>query len=60
MKIKIRIDDPHTRAVWETVQKAKAEVEAWPAWKRGEAPATSADAIPALSPPHASSGTSES
>lgn len=36
MKIKIRIDDPETRAVWETAQKAKAEVERWPAWKRGE------------------------
>jgi hypothetical protein len=36
MKIKIRIDDPETRAVWETAQKAKAEVESWPAWKRGE------------------------
>jgi deoxycytidylate deaminase len=36
MKIKIRIDDPQTRAVWEAAQKAKAEVESWPAWKRGE------------------------
>lgn len=35
-KIKIRIDDPETRAVWETAQKAKAEVARWPAWKRGE------------------------
>lgn len=36
MKIKIRIDDPQTRAVWEAALKAKAEVEGWPAWKRGE------------------------
>ncbi len=36
MKLKIRIDDPQTRAVWETVLKARAEVESWPAWKRGE------------------------
>jgi len=37
MKLKIRIDDPETRAVWETAKRAKAEVESWPAWKRGEA-----------------------
>ncbi len=36
MKIKARIHTPETRAVWETAQKAKAEVERWPAWKRGE------------------------
>jgi hypothetical protein len=36
MKIKIRIDDAETRAVWETAHRAKAEVESWPAWKRGE------------------------
>lgn len=36
MKIKIKLDDPETRAVWEAVQKAKAEVASWPAWKRGE------------------------
>lgn len=40
MKLKIRIDDEETRALWETAKKAKAkakaEVESWPAWKRGE------------------------
>ena len=36
MKLKIVIDDPETRAVWETAQAAKAEVAAWPAWKRGD------------------------
>lgn len=36
MKLKIVIDDPETRAVWETAQRAKAEVAAWPAWKRGD------------------------
>jgi hypothetical protein len=36
MKLKIRIDDDETRALWETAKKAKAEVESWPAWKRGE------------------------
>ena len=35
-KIKIRLDDPHTRAVWESALAAKREVESWPAWKRGE------------------------
>ena len=37
-KVKISLDDPETRAVWETAQRAKAEVAAWPAWKRGDAP----------------------
>lgn len=35
-KIKIRLDDPKTRAVWDTVLRAREEVAAWPAWKRGE------------------------
>jgi hypothetical protein len=36
MKLKIRIDDEETRALWETAKQAKAEVASWPAWKRGE------------------------
>lgn len=36
MKLQIVIDDPETRAVWETAQRAKAEVAGWPAWKRGD------------------------
>lgn len=36
MKLKLKLDDPHTRQVWQAVQRAKAEVAAWPAWKRGE------------------------
>ena len=36
MKLTILIDDPETRAIWETAQRAKAEVASWPAWKRGE------------------------
>lgn len=36
MKLKIRLDDPKTRAVWEAAKRAKAEVEGWPRWKRGE------------------------
>ena len=44
MKLKIRIDDEETRALWETAKKAKAEVDSWPAWKRGElVPRVSAD-----------------
>ena len=35
-KVRIRLDDEHTRAVWETVQRARAEVASWPAWKRGD------------------------
>ena len=34
MKLEIVLDDPEARAVWETVQRAKAEIEAWPSWKR--------------------------
>jgi hypothetical protein len=36
MKLKLKLDDPQTRAVWDTVQRAKEEVANWPAWKRGE------------------------
>lgn len=36
MKLKIRIDDDETRALWEAAKRAKAEVDSWPAWKRGE------------------------
>jgi beta-ureidopropionase / N-carbamoyl-L-amino-acid hydrolase len=35
-KIRINLDDPHTRAVWEAALAAKREVASWPAWKRGE------------------------
>jgi len=35
-KIKIRIDDQKTRDIWNAALRAKAEVESWPAWKRGE------------------------
>ncbi len=37
MKLKLKLDDQETRAVWATVQRAKDEVAGWPAWKRGEA-----------------------
>ena len=46
MKLKIRIDDEETRALWETAKKAKAEVESWPAWKRGELVARPSADIP--------------
>lgn len=36
MKIKLKLDDQETRAVWDAAQKAKTEVASWPAWKRGE------------------------
>lgn len=35
-KIKINLDDPETRAVWDAALEAKREVASWPAWKRGE------------------------
>lgn len=39
-KLKLSLDDPHSRAVWQAVQRANAEVAAWPAWKRGESTET--------------------
>jgi hypothetical protein len=44
MKVKLKLDDQETRAVWETAQRAKADVASWPAWKRGEDPTTIAKA----------------
>jgi hypothetical protein len=52
MKLKIRIDDEETRALWETAKKARAEVESWPAWKRGElVPRVAAETDNAISEP---------
>jgi len=52
MKLKIRIDDEETRALWETAKKAKAEVDSWPAWKRGDlVPRVSADTDTAAAEP---------
>lgn len=51
MKVKIVIDDPETRAVWETAQRAKAEVAGWPAWKRGDEAEGPAAAGPSQAPP---------
>jgi hypothetical protein len=41
-KIKISLEDPEIREVWETALEARREVENWPAWKRGEDIAASA------------------
>jgi hypothetical protein len=57
MKIKILIDDPETRAVWETAQRAKVEVAAWPAWKRGDQPETPAASSASAQPRHATTNT---
>lgn len=43
-KIKIRLDDPETRAVWRAALRARDEVARWPAWKRGEVAAGSDEA----------------
>ncbi len=53
MKIKLRLDDQETRAVWDAAQKAKTEVASWPAWKRGEetTASTTATATVATSKP---------
>jgi len=47
-KIKISLEDPEIRKIWEAALEAKREVESWPAWKRGEDVATTAgDDVPA-------------
>jgi len=35
-KIKIRLDDPQVRKVWETAKRAATEVAMWPDWKANE------------------------
>jgi hypothetical protein len=35
-KIKISLDDPEVRKIWNTALEARREVASWPAWKRGE------------------------
>lgn len=42
-KIKISLENPEIRKVWETVLEARREVASWPAWKRGEDVATDSD-----------------
>lgn len=57
-KIKISLEDPETRAIWNAALRARDEVASWPAWKRGEddlpgeseAPAPSATASDASNP----------
>lgn len=50
MKIKLRLDDHETRAVWDAAQKAKTEVASWPAWKRGEVKTVTAASSSASKP----------
>ncbi|HWO24835.1 MAG TPA: hypothetical protein VNO30_39105 [Kofleriaceae bacterium] len=42
-KIKLNLEDPKIRAIWETILEAKREVASWPAWKRGEDVVPSSD-----------------
>jgi hypothetical protein len=35
-KIKISLDDPEVRKIWNAALEARREVASWPAWKRGE------------------------
>lgn len=51
MKLKLRLDDQHTREVWQAVERAKAQVAAWPDWKRGEPSATKTESTAAISTP---------
>jgi hypothetical protein len=48
-KIKISLENPEIRAIWETVLEARREVASWPAWKRGEDVVSSSDDTPVLS-----------
>jgi len=51
-KIKISLENPEIRAIWETALEARREVASWPAWKRGEYDdGPSSDGAPALEPP---------
>jgi len=34
--IKLNLEDPEIREIWETILEAKREVASWPAWKRGD------------------------
>ena len=34
--MKLNLEDPQVKKVWDAVQAAKREVASWPAWKRGE------------------------
>ncbi len=55
-KIKISLENPKIRAIWETVLEARREVASWPAWKRGEydAPATEEAPVSMAAPPEPS------
>ena len=46
-KIKISLEDPEIRAIWETILEARREVASWPAWKRGEYDKPGSDPAPA-------------
>lgn len=45
--IRLNLEDPEIRAIWETILEAKREVASWPAWKRGEYDAPSSNDEPA-------------
>lgn len=58
-KIKISLENPEVRRIWEAALDARREVASWPAWKRGddEAPASgetppSTSAAPKVEPEH--------
>ncbi|HWO24836.1 MAG TPA: hypothetical protein VNO30_39110 [Kofleriaceae bacterium] len=50
-KIKISLENPEIRAIWETALEARREVASWPAWKRGDDVVPSNDDTPASSTP---------
>lgn len=59
VKLRLKLDDPHTREVWQAVLRARAEVAAWPAWKRGESSASTIQGSPEVTEvTHASSSAS--
>ena len=46
-KIKISLENPEIRAIWETALEARREVASWPAWKRGEDVPSASEEAPA-------------
>ena len=44
-KIKISLENPEIRKIWETALAAREEVASWPAWKRGDDEASDSDEV---------------
>lgn len=49
-KVKISLEDPEIRRIWNAMLDAQREVESWPAWKRGELAPATGNHSPGLAP----------